>query len=203
VTDDLPPTVLKLGGSLLELPGLRERLAGVIAAFERPALLVGGGPTTDVVRMMDRLHGLGEEASHWLATRGLSLNGHIVAALLGRAAVVASRAEIAAAWAAGKTPVLDAIAFLEQDAHQSVEPLPHTWAAASDAVGARIARLLAARQYVLIKSAPLPEGIGVIEAARRGIVDEWFPHEAVHLPRIVYVDLRAEPPTHSTLGVDG
>jgi aspartokinase-like uncharacterized kinase len=187
------PTVLKLGGSLLDLPGLRDKLRAVLAAFPRPALLVGGGGTTDVVRAMDKCHGLGEETSHWLATRGLTLNGHIVAALLGESVVVADRAAMSAAWAIGKTPVLDALAFLEEDERTSIAPLPHTWSATSDSVGARIARLLGADTYVLIKSTPLPTGVDAAEAARRGIVDEWFPNEAVHLRRIVVVNLRADP----------
>lgn len=189
------PTLIKLGGSLLDLPGLRGRLTAVLAAHPRPALLVGGGATTDVVRRMDRVHGLGEEASHWLATRGLTLNAHIMAALLGDAVVVSDEPQMRGAWAAGKTPVLDAFAFLARDERSSESPLPHQWAAGSDSVGARISRMLNAAAYVLLKSTPLPEGIDAAEASRRGIVDERFPEEARHLPRVLVVNLRAEPTT--------
>ena len=41
-------------------------------------LIPGGGPTADAIRTFDKAHGLGEEASHWLALHALALNAHFL-----------------------------------------------------------------------------------------------------------------------------
>src|SRR5262249_50947889 len=76
--------VVKVGGSLYDLPGLGARLRAWLERLpSREVLLVpGGGPAADVVRDLDRLHRLGEEAAHWLALRALSVNARFLAALL-------------------------------------------------------------------------------------------------------------------------
>src|SRR5437868_6532113 len=83
-------TVVKVGGSLFDLPNLRERLRSFLKSLDASAVLLipGGGRATDVIRDLDRRHSLGEEASHWLALRSLSLNAHVLAELLSPARVV-------------------------------------------------------------------------------------------------------------------
>src|SRR5262245_8668077 len=65
--------VVKVGGSLFDHqrlgPGLREYLDALAPA--EVLLVPGGGAVVDAVRELDRVHGLGEEASHWLALRAL------------------------------------------------------------------------------------------------------------------------------------
>jgi aspartokinase-like uncharacterized kinase len=167
--------VVKVGGSLFDLAGLGPRLAAWLAARDdRHALLVpGGGPTADVVRRLDRTHGLGEERCHWLALRALTLNAHALAELLPAARVVAGLDGAAAAWRAGGVAVLDAHAFLLADEGRP-GALPHSWDVTSDAVAARVAVVAGARGLVLLKSTDVPEGIGWDEAARRGLVDKMM-----------------------------
>jgi aspartokinase-like uncharacterized kinase len=66
------PVVVKVGGSLFDLPDLGPRLEVWLGARRSVVLVPGGGPTTDVVRALDRTHRLGEEAAHWLALRSIS-----------------------------------------------------------------------------------------------------------------------------------
>ncbi len=131
-------------------------------------LVPGGGGTADAVRHLDRLHGLGEERSHWLALHALALNARFLAALLPGAAVV----EDAGAWAG--LEVLDAHAFARADEGRP-GALPHCWAVTSDSVAARAAVVSGAHGLVLLKSTDLPQGIGWDEAGRRGLVDRNFP----------------------------
>jgi len=186
-------TVVKLGGSLLDLPDLRSRLTAWLDRCDDPVLVVGGWRTADVVRDLDAIHGLGEERSHWLALRALTLNAHIVAGLLPRAAVATDLVEIPRLRAAGRVPILEPFTFVRSDETVDSDPLPHKWIVTTDSVAARAARRLACN-LVLLKSAPLPPGTGLIEAARLGLVDEHFPREATHLSRVECVDFRSDPP---------
>src|SRR5439155_3520205 len=84
--------VVKVGGSLYDLPDLGDRLRRWLSALAAPHVLLmpGGGPTADVIRSFDHRHRLGEEASHWLALRALAVNAHFLACLLPEAEVVAT-----------------------------------------------------------------------------------------------------------------
>src|SRR5262245_30988403 len=85
-----PDVVVKVGGSLYDLPDLGPRLRAWLGQRPElaPLLVPGGGAVVDFVRNLDRRHRLGEEASHWLALRGLTLQAHFLAALLPNAVVV-------------------------------------------------------------------------------------------------------------------
>jgi aspartokinase-like uncharacterized kinase len=165
--------VVKVGGSLFDLPGFGPRLRAWLGrlAADRVLLVPGGGPTADVVRVLDRLHALGEEEAHWLAVRALSLNAHFLRRLLPEAAVVGQPEEAppaGAAWA-----VLDPHPFLQEDEGRP-GCLPHRWEVTSDAIAARAAVAGRARGLVLLKSVTFPEGLPWAEAGRRGLVDGWF-----------------------------
>src|SRR5215475_7098934 len=76
--------VVKVGGSLFDLPDLGTRLADWLTGLKTPNMLLipGGGQTANLVRAWDRQHQLGEETSHWLALRALTFNAHFLAGLL-------------------------------------------------------------------------------------------------------------------------
>ncbi len=137
------PVVVKVGGSLLTWPGLRPRLADWLGRLGTcdVVLVPGGGAAADAVRDLDRVHGLGAEAAHWLAVRAMGLNAHVLAALLPRGRVIVGLAELPAAWAAGVTPVLDCLPVLRAD-EANPDRLPHTWTVTSDAIAARVAARL-------------------------------------------------------------
>jgi aspartokinase-like uncharacterized kinase len=166
--------VIKVGGSLYNLPDLGPRLRGWLATLPaRDILLVpGGGATADAVRAFDRLHRLGEERSHWLALQALSVNARLLAALLPGCRVVADVQE-QAGWR-----VLDAYRFALAD-EEHPGRLPHCWDVTSDSVAARAATVAGARELVLLKSVALPLGvIDWAEAGRRGLVDPFFAEAA-------------------------
>ncbi len=155
----MEPTVVKVGGSLFDVPDLGTRLEAWLKALAAPKviLLAGGGPAAQVIRELDRLHGLGEEKSHWLALRSLNLTAHALTALL-----------------PGSTPILDPLAFAQDDESRPGR-LPHRWDVTSDSVAARVAEVLGARELILLKSVTIPPEMDWSEASRRGLVDGYFP----------------------------
>ena len=166
---------VKVGGSLFDLPDLRTRLRAWLDRLStRQILLVpGGGAAAKVVRELDRRHGLGEEASHWLALRAMSLNAWFLTALVPNSVVVADPRTCPALWVHGQTPILDALAFAHVD-EGTEGALPHSWAVTSDSVAARAAIVLGGRQLILLKSVTIPEEPDWGAAGRQGWVDAYL-----------------------------
>lgn len=169
--------VVKVGGSLFDLPDLGDRLRRWIADqdAEKILLVPGGGAAADVVRQLDRRHQLGEERAHWLALRALSLNAEFLADLLGCPIHREWPADPRRLFDRSSTLIADALAFARADEAAVESRLPHSWSATSDAIAARIAEVLGAGRLVLLKSAPMPAGMTWPEAARSGFVDSIFP----------------------------
>jgi aspartokinase-like uncharacterized kinase len=167
-----PAVVVKVGGSLFDLPDLGLRLRRCLDELRTPEVLLipGGGIMADAVRQLDRWQKLGEERSHWLALRAMSLNAGFLAALLPNGVVIKELSKYREALAEGKVPILDTYAFCHADERRP-GCLPHTWSVTSDAVAARVAAVAGARQLLLLKSVPLPEGIDWVEAGNRGLID--------------------------------
>jgi aspartokinase-like uncharacterized kinase len=173
--------VVKVSGSLYEQEDLGARLGRWLAEVRSSAvgLVPGGGNLVDVVRDLDRRHGLGEETSHWLALQALTLNAYFLAELLrkvdsGRRPIITGEATgWRDSWRAGNMPILDAEAFARADEHR-VGRLPHCWDVTSDSVAARVAVVGQASRLILLKSVTLPEGLDWTEAGRRGFVDPLF-----------------------------
>jgi len=180
------PTVVKVGGSLYDLPDLGPRLERFLSARPSPVLLVpGGGPTADVIRRLDESHRLGEEASHWLALRACALNAHFLAALLlgtpvtGRLPLESPRA------------ILDPHAFALEDESRP-DHWPHRWDVTSDSMAVRAAGRCGAGELILLKSESWPDSERWDAAAARGFVDAFFPAALARTPglRVRAVNLR-------------
>lgn len=186
------PLVVKVGGSLFDLPDLGPRLRRWLDANAPPRVLLvpGGGATANAVRELQRTHGFDDELAHWLALRAMSLNAHVLAALLPESCAIDGPDLAELVWEQGRWPVLDAFAFGESDEAES-DHLPHTWAATSDSVAARAAVLLDA-DLMLLKSAAPPAG-DVAAWAECGYVDAWLPRLAAALT-VRAVDLRPGTP---------
>lgn len=196
--------VVKVGGSLLDLPDLGVRLGAFLEPRFPAVVVAGGGKTADCVREMDSIHRLGEEKSHWLALRAAAVNAHLLADILPRAAVCNEFQLLRNILYVHKFPILDPYRFCREEeefrrnASGGPRPeLPHSWTVTTDSVAARVANHYRATLY-LLKSTPLPPATGLDDAARLGLVDPYFPIEARSL-EVIYVNLRAEPPQLSVL----
>jgi 5-(aminomethyl)-3-furanmethanol phosphate kinase len=174
--------VLKLGGSLLDMPQLAE-VFGEWLARQPPLanlMLVGGGSLADSIRAADRTHGLGEAASHALCLEVLG-----VTAALGREifahAQLCTRVDQIDRRPSAALQIFDVRDFLrrqptvDRDGTHNAECLPATWQVTSDSIAAHLARAVDAEELVLLKSALPDSGPTAVELADSGFVDEFFP----------------------------
>jgi len=188
VTQTEIPTLVKVGGSLYDLPDLGARLRRFIRRLqvERVVLFPGGGAAADTIRELDRVHDLREETAHWLALRALTVNAHFLSGILPELPV-------------GLWPnipaqtVLEPFAFFEAD-EKSDDRLPHCWSVTSDSLAVRAATLLGVGELVLLKSVAGNLNMTWPAAAEAGIVDPYFPTAMRGAPglKVRLVNLRQE-----------
>ena len=80
----LPLRIIKIGGSLLDLVELPQRLAAwrEKQTLALDVLIPGGGAFAEAVRQADRVHKLGDVASHDLAIASMSTSARLLAHLV-------------------------------------------------------------------------------------------------------------------------
>jgi aspartokinase-like uncharacterized kinase len=196
VADSAPsPTsacwVFKLGGSLLNLPDLANRLRAVIRSIStKPLLVVGGGATADVVRGWDQSHHLDSASAHWLAIRAMDFNQYLIETLLPEAVGVAHPDEADPVWRQSGIAVLNALEWLRMEEGQP-DSLPHSWDVTSDSIAARVSLRWQAQGLVLLKSRDAPQTITRLDETGEGLVDGYFHQLAPKLPQIAWCNLRS------------
>lgn len=184
--------VIKIGGSLLEMPGLPERIAAWLEA-DLPlatAFVVGGGAVADHVRRFDAAHGLGEQTGHWMAVRAMALNTALLASMLPGLELVGSPAEAGEAWKRGRAVLVQPLDWLRED-ERAGAPVPHRWTFTSDSIAAHVAHRLGARRLVLAKCV-LPQHASLDRLAAEGVVDPCFAEASAGLASLAVCNL-AEP----------
>ena len=191
-----PSAVIKLGGSLLDLPDLPIRLTNFLADFGRPhpVVLCGGGTSVDLIRRWDRLFNLGEEACHSIALQALTVNSQVLAKAVPGLEYVTSISEFGRVWAAAHTPVYDAYRFILDVDEPRDDSLPRRWRVTSDSIAVRVASHLDASEVILLKSVTLPPRVSFEAAAREGWVDPHFPAVAREVARITSLNFREDEP---------
>ncbi len=187
--------IVKVGGSLLDWPEFPHRLTGFLKVLRerepdiQPVLLGGGGPFADVVRQLDRVHRLGEVASHRLAIRSMDLLADVLGRLFPDARIL-DRLEDVAHSLSGELAILVPGRIFDAMEANDPDPLPCCWDVTSDSIAAWIADRLDARSLILLKSASIAEGSTREDAARLGRVDPFFPTASRRVDRVEYVNLR-------------
>ncbi len=191
-------TVIKVGGSLYDLPDLGVRLTQLLATMTatRCALIPGGGPIADLVRDWQPRFALTEDDAHHLAIGALDFNALLLARLIAGSCVVQTTAEAASAWEHGITPILAPSHFLQQAEERCADAAPpHVWDVTSDSLAAWIAWQWPAEELLLLKSTTLTPGTPVTKLSAAGLVDPFFPALAGRINRVNWCNLRAESPT--------
>lgn len=199
---DVPIHVIKLGGSLLDLPDLPQRWSEFASShlIGRPLLIVGGGRAADTVRDFDRRFDLDETAGHWLAVQAMAFNARLVASVLPQASLTSTQSQMRANWQENGVAVLDPIAHLE-GAEQVGPGVPHRWSYTSDSIAAHVAISFQAVRLTLLKST-LPDGpdqldgtINTKDVAEAGLVDGCFSDASRDVPSMDIVNLRHDSPS--------
>ena len=177
-------SVLKLGGSLLDLPDLANRLLHVIDFLQptRAIVVVGGGQNADIVRDWDKRFHFDDAVAHDLAIYAMSLNARMVSRLHPR---FRFSAEIPSA----DPPSSEEVSGHELSGEESTRVQPHStatphspvtivdsaellkklestclpslhvrrsWDVTSDSIAAWMAHRVNAERLVLLKSGELP-----------------------------------------------
>lgn len=183
--------VLKLGGSLFDLPDLIERLDHLLQTDVRGrnvCLIPGGGGFADEVRRLDSVHRWPVECSHRLAIQTMGLTARMLAAMGTRFQLI-DRLNFARE---AEYSVLDVSQFPE------LRELPASWDITSDSIAAWVANHLQASQLILLKSISIGDPLPSVEAAiEAGWVDAGFQHAARALPLVSWANLRSSLPTTS------
>lgn len=187
-------SVLKLGGSLFDLPDLKDRLTEFLGQMKdsRPLLICGGGRAADLVRDWDAIHQLDATTAHWLAIAAMKLNERLVCQLLPGACLVSNQEEADRVWQQNQIPILCAEHYLQTTTSVDFEPLPASWDVTSDSIAAWVTLTWPADELILLKSMDLPAKSTIESLAVKGAVDAYLSVLADQLPVLRWCNLRTD-----------
>ena len=182
-----PISVVKVGGSLFDLPDLRQRLEQILKSLssQSVAIVSGGGTAADIVRGMQPVHELTDAAAHRLAMQSLAVGEALLCEIIHPSTRVASMRKAREAWLEGHIAVIDAARFVLAEKAQNEQPLDETWDATSDSIAAWVATVMRAERLILLKSL---DAACWEEAAQH--TDPCFGHHARTVPQIQWCNLR-------------
>lgn len=185
--------IIKVGGSLLDLPDLPSRFEAWFALQHEACSLavVGGGKMADAIRAYDQIHNLAAATAHRLAIQAMSLSARIFAELMPKLLFVSEHVDPRSIPCNNSPMLFDALQFLEYlEPKLAGRSLPANWTVTSDSIAARIACVVGAFELVLLKSCDLREDAGLEELAAANHLDAHFPEAAAGVPRVRWVNLR-------------
>lgn len=194
--------VVKLGGSLFDLPQLPARLRAWLAAQPpgHQVIVAGGGPLVEQVRSWHAGEAIDDEAAHWMCVDLLTTTARLVNAWLPEIPLVEDERLLDSRVGKHGASIFGPASWMRH-----AEPgiagtrLPCNWDTTSDSIAGRLAAALGADELVLLKSA-LPAATTELSAlAAAGYVDPMLARMAAELPPTRLVDLRADPPVEIRL----
>jgi aspartokinase-like uncharacterized kinase len=177
--------VIKVGGSLLDLPDLPDRLncwIGLQKLAARNIIVAGGGDLVEVIRRWNAQSPIGEVAAHWMCVDAMSITARLLAERLSQFAVTDSFVTVESTT---ETVIFDCARWVRDS------NLPARWSLTSDSIAAALAAATGAFELVLMKStAPPNPQMTIEEFSRIGLVDTEFANWGRGIPNIVVVNLR-------------
>ncbi len=185
------PVVLKLGGSLLTIPDLMDRLETVIHRLRpSPVLIVpGGGAAADIIRDLDQKLRLSPEKAHLDAIAAMSHNAALLCRLNKSLRLVRNYDEAQRVWSEGHVAVLDAFSLFFDKPNNTGDSLPASWDVTSDSIAAWTARHWQADRIILAKSCDAPE-TNLSALCQLGMIDRAFATSVGHV-RTEWLNLRS------------
>lgn len=166
--------IVKLGGSMLTVPELRQWLAAIATQSDGHVVIVpGGGLYADAVRQAQMEAGFDDKAAHRLAVMAMDQYGQTLAALEPRLVTAESELELAeSSWQHRGIIWLPSRMVLAEDS------IPATWDMSSDSLSAWLAGRIKARHLILVKSLETLSGLSLQDLTEQGVVDPLFPQFA-------------------------
>jgi aspartokinase-like uncharacterized kinase len=165
-----PLAIVKLGGSHATGPHLKDWLAAIAVEAGSIAIVPGGGPFADAVRIAQSSIGYDDRAAHAMALMAMAQFGCALTSLNPTFTVATSRSAIFDALKNGKVPVWS------PEPMTRAARLPETWDLTSDSLAAWLAGALGASRLLLVKHGSFAtETINACELVQRGVVDPLFP----------------------------
>lgn len=190
--------VIKVGGSLFDVPQLPERLRTWIDA-QPPAhnvLVPGGGTLVEQVRTWHAAEPLDEAAAHWMCVDLLTVTAHMLHAWLPEIPLIEDDCLLCQRVGEPGATIFGPAPWMRRS-----EPrlpgtwLPTSWETTSDSIAGRLAAALHADEFVLLKSVlPRRRTTKDLSAlAAIGYIDSVLAQMAPELPLTRLVDFRSDP----------
>ena len=191
--------VVKVGGSLFDLPDLGQRLRDWLGC-QRPAhnvLIAGGGPLVEQIRAWHADEPIEDAAAHWMCVDLLTVTAHMLHAWMPEIPLVEDDCLLCQRVGEPGATIFGPAPWMRHS-----EPglpgtwLPSNWETTSDSIAGRLAAALLADEFVLMKSAlPRRKTSRELSAlAAVGYIDSVLAQMAPELPPTRLVNLRALPP---------
>jgi aspartokinase-like uncharacterized kinase len=191
--------VVKVGGSLFDLPDLGQRLRQWLAV-QPPAhnvLIAGGGPLVEQIRAWHAEEPIEDAAAHWMCVDLLTVTAHMLHAWMPEIPLVEDDCLLCQRVGEPGATIFGPAPWMRHS-----EPglpgtwLPSNWETTSDSIAGRLAAALLADEFVLMKSAlPRRKTSRELSAlAAVGYIDSVLAQMAPELPRTRLVNLRTLPP---------
>ena len=171
----LSTVVIKIGGSLLALPDLGERLNAVLQSLngQKALVIIGGGAAADEIRRLDDFCELTPKRAHWDAIAAMTSNSQLIARVLGSLPVVPDRIEAALHWKTYAAVMLDTSVFLREKHATFSQLLPESWDVTSDSIAGSVALDWPCDQVLFCKSCN-PVSLVIDEVCIAGQFDAWI-----------------------------
>jgi aspartokinase-like uncharacterized kinase len=190
--------VIKVGGSLFDMPKLPDRLRAWLALQPEAhnVLVPGGGPLVEQVRAWNAAEAIDKATAHWMCIDLLTVTAQLLHAWLpeipleenyclleDRVGKPGATIFAPAGWTRHSEPALPGAG------------LPRSWETTSDAIAGRLAVALRADEFVLLKSVlpPREASKDFSGLAAAGYIDSALAKMALDLSLTRLVDLRSEP----------
>lgn len=191
--------VVKIGGSLLDLPDLDARLKSWLD-IQTPAhhvLITGGGSLVEEVRRWNAQWPLDEKMAHWVCVDLMSATIRLFQSRFPRIPLTKEEGCLTDRLKSPGATFFDVSKWLrESEPDLPGRALPANWEVTSDSIAARLATCLGASELVLLKSCT-PDRFGeniLPELTASGLVDQGLGQFVAGIPQLRVVNLRLNPP---------
>lgn len=163
--------VVKIGGSLLDLPGLNQRIDDWISRqpFATTIWIVGGGELVEEIRRQNERGELDSEDTHWACIEKMDETATRVASWFPNWKLIDTLDGLS-----DQDPAENIVLTPLNWSRQHASHLPKTWAVTSDSIAAQLANWIGAFELVLLKSAEPPVIPGIQAAIDCEFVDGCF-----------------------------